>query len=106
MSHQIEIVPGVEGADGLRLDGTLYPASAVAEALRGQRRLAQLTGAVRLAVALADAARAIRGQLAPHVEHPVARALLGQADDAEAQAWAALADLVDERADGPRVPRR
>ncbi len=106
MSHHIEIVPGVEGADGIRLDGTLYPASAVADALRERPRLAQLAQAARLAVAVADAHRSVRGQLAPFAEQAAARRLLGHLDDAEAQVWAALAELVGGGADGPRVPRR
>lgn len=106
MAHQIELVPGVEGADGIRLDGTLYPAAAVAQALRDAPRLQAAAECARVAVALADAHAAVRGRMAPVASHPAVGRLLGLLDTAQAQAWADLAELLGASDDGPRVPRR
>lgn len=99
MSHTIELVYGVEGTEGVRIDGTLYSAAQVAEALRVQPHYTALARACNRAVAVADACRAVRSQLAefdrPPLGDPAIRSLLGACDDAEAQAWAELATLVE-----------
>lgn len=105
MTHAIELVPGIEGADGIRLDGTLYPAAEVAQALRERPRLLALISATQAAVAITDVARSVRGRLA-QVDHSLARRVLGQIEDAEVQAWALLAELAEGEPAGPRVPRR
>ena len=95
MSHTIEIVPGVEGTDGIRLDGTLYPASQVVSALRTAPRQRALADAARAALAVADLGQAARAQLGPMSRESVVARLLGHIADAEAAAWGLLAEQVE-----------
>jgi hypothetical protein len=107
MSHTIELVPGVAGLDGLRIDGTLHSAAEVVAALRERHAATRVTRAALLAIAIADARRTVRSAMpAFAADDPTARRLLGHLDDAEAQAWAALAEAVGGDADGPRATRR
>jgi hypothetical protein len=94
-NHTLELIPGVEGADGIRLDGTLYSAAHLASALRLAPRHRALVEAARAALAVADLGQAARSQLAPVARQPAIARLLGHITDAETAAWGALAEQLD-----------
>jgi hypothetical protein len=94
-----------QGPVSVKAHGTIYP---LADLLNARQRLQALTEAARLALAVADAQRTLSGRLRGCAS-PVARRLLAQLDDAEAQAWAQLGAAVgaaERDDDGPRLPRR
>lgn len=95
-THTLEITVSPDGQHrGLRLDGTVYAAEQVAEALRTAPYYRPLVEAARAALAVADLAQAARAQLAPVTSDATVGRLLGQLADAETAAWGALASALD-----------